>query len=154
KAEWMHGRDELVSKLEAEGSPPSRALAAELKGMTFEQFHVRYINGARPGDNVPFSSGRLGTGHIGILDIDPAGRPNVIEAMPHAGVQRISYDDWLRDRTCEMIWHGRIEGLSREKRAIIAAEAARHIGRPYDFWNLKLDDTSGFYCSKLVWLSV
>src|SRR5262245_43036940 len=95
RAEWMHGRDALVDKLEAEGSPPVRALAAELKDMTFEQFHVRYINGARPGENMPFSSGRLGTGHIGILDIDRTGPPYVIEAMPQLGVQRISYDDWL-----------------------------------------------------------
>ena len=154
KAEWMRRRADLVGRLAAEGSSSATALAAELRNMTFEQFHARYVNGARPGENVPFKGGQVGTGHIAILEIDGSHRPYVIEAMPAVGVQRVAYDDWLKARICEMVWHGRMGGLAPDKRASVATEAARHLGRPYDFWNLRLDDTSSFYCSKLVWLAV
>jgi hypothetical protein len=36
----------------------------------------------------------------------------------------------------------------------VSGEASKYIGRPYDFWNLDLADTSAFYCSKLVWLAI
>lgn len=154
KSEWMRKRSELMARLTTDGSPQAQALATELRRMTFEQFHARYINGATPGTNVPFGAGQLGTGHIAVVDVDDSQRAHVIEAMPAFGVRRVAYDDWLKARACEMVWHGRLRELPPEKRVQIAREASRHIGRPYDFWNLKLDDASSFYCSKLVWLSV
>jgi uncharacterized protein YycO len=138
----------------ADGTPSAQALAIELRNMSFEQFHTRYVNGARPGENLPFGSGQLGTGHVALLEIDDAGHQYVIEAMPARGVQRITYADWHLGRTCETIWHGRLDRLPANECSRIVSEAVQHVGRPYDFWNLKLDDASAFYCSKLVWLAV
>jgi uncharacterized protein YycO len=40
------------------------------------------------------------------------------------------------------------------KRAEIAIEARRYVGRPYNFWNFDLADDTAFYCSKLAWLAI
>jgi len=70
------------------------------------------------------------------------------------GVRRISYADWLRDRPGELVWVGRLRGVSPERRAAVATWAAEQLGKPYNFWDFNLEDASGFYCSKLAWLSV
>ena len=61
---------------------------------------------------------------------------------------------WLANRPNEVIWLGRVKGRSNDERASIVEEAKKYINRPYDFWNFDLNDDHGFYCSKLVWLSV
>ena len=74
--------------------------------------------------------------------------------MLNSGVQRLSYTQWLTARKNELFWVGRLNGVPSEKRAEVAKIAADQIGKPYNFWNFKLDDDSGFYCSKLAWLSI
>jgi uncharacterized protein YycO len=73
--------------------------------------------------------------------------------MPGIGVQRITYQKWLEGRPGELVWHGRINGGTPSSRAQLVAEALPFVGRPYDFWDWVLDSTTGFYCSKLAWLS-
>jgi uncharacterized protein YycO len=52
------------------------------------------------------------------------------------------------------VWLGRLRGYDAQQRAGLAAEALKHVGKPYDFWNFDLDEDSGFYCSKLAWLAI
>jgi uncharacterized protein YycO len=82
------------------------------------------------------------------------GVPWVIEALAESGVVRHKYDDWLRKRPGEIVWHGRVRELSKTARGQIPIESAKYLGRPYDFWNFDLNDDAGFYCSKLVWMSI
>jgi len=76
-----------------------------------------------------------------------------VEAVPPR-VTAVTYDAWLSKRSGEMVWRGRLRDQDSLKRARIAAEAATQKDKPYSFWNFDLRDESGFYCSKLAWLSI
>ena len=89
----------------------------------------------------------------GIIQIQN-GAPTIVEAMTGFGVRRLTYADWTKERPGELVWVGMIEGCSNEKKAAVAAIAASYIKRPYHFWNFNLGDDTGFYCSKLAWLSI
>src|SRR5262249_9633198 len=100
------------------------------------------------------SGGGIYVGHVGLVEIDGDRVPWVIEALMANGVVRSKYDDWLRGRPGEIVWHGRVRQLDATQRAAIAIEAKKHLGKPYNFWNFDLNDDAAFYCSKLVWLSI
>ncbi|MFJ7353069.1 YiiX/YebB-like N1pC/P60 family cysteine hydrolase [Phyllobacterium sp. NPDC097923] len=92
-------------------------------------------------------------GHVAVLEIWD-GKPFVIEAVSSRGVVRQPYENWLASRPGEEVWHGRVADLPQEQCSKIPAEAKKYLGRPYEFFNLDLNDDSGFYCSKLVWLAI
>ncbi|MBQ9352074.1 YiiX/YebB-like N1pC/P60 family cysteine hydrolase [Phyllobacterium sp.] len=92
-------------------------------------------------------------GHVAVLEIWD-GKPFVIEAVSGRGVVRQPYENWLASRPGEEVWHGRVADLPQEQCSKIPAEAKKYLGRPYEFFNLDLNDDSGFYCSKLVWLAI
>jgi hypothetical protein len=154
RRQWEAERDAFVASVRSrpDADEHERRAATALKRMTFEEFHTRYTTGGEPGRPVQYGSG-VRVGHVAIVERDPSGDIYVIEAMPDPGVNRLLYRDWLASRRCELVWHGRLHGVSRELRANIAVEAKRQLSKPYNFWSLKLDDDAGFYCSKLVWLS-
>jgi len=127
----------------------------ELRSMDFREFHARYVGGQRPGLPGTYSGGSaVYVGHVGIVDIDPEGIAWIVEALMGKGVVRTKYEDWLRGRPGELVWHGRLRELSPLSRGMIAAEARKYIGTKYDFWNFDLLDQSAFYCSKLAWFSI
>ncbi len=160
--EWEAARDRLFAQ-------PTRSLQASpvaerLRSMRYDEFERIYFEG----EGQPTTRGidvggiKLSVGHVGIIEIDPQGTPFVIEAVPTGSlailgggiVQRSPYRDWLARRPDSQLWHGRIDGLDRPTRARIVQEAARQLGKPYDFFNFDLDDDASFYCSKLAWMSI
>lgn len=152
---WLAERDAAVARLRQDRGYFSDRDIDDLRTLSFREFYARYAGDQRPGVPGSYASGGgVYVGHVGIVEIDDSRRPWVIEAILEPGVVRTPYDDWLKSRPSEIVWHGRVRQLDASKRAAIAAEARKYVGKPYNFWNLNLDDPSGFYCSKLVWLSI
>lgn len=121
--------------------------------LSFEAFAKQY-HGSQNLNAESLGTGAIVyVGHVAILEICD-GKPFVIEAVSGKGVVRQSYENWLASRPGEDVWHGRVEDLPQEQRSEIPAEAKKFLGRPYEFFNLDLNDDSGFYCSKLVWLAI
>lgn len=125
----------------------------QLNRLDFEAFAKQY-HGSQILNKESLGTGSIVyVGHVAILEIWD-GKPFVIEAVSGKGVIRQPYENWLSSRPGEEIWHGRVEDLSEEQRSKIPTEAEKYVGRPYEFFNLDLNDDSGFYCSKLVWLAI
>jgi uncharacterized protein YycO len=152
---WLQERDRCVAALRKE---PGHFTASEIDGLanlTYAEFYGRYAAGMQPGVAAKFSGeSGLYVGHVGIIEIDNQSVPWVVEALGDRGVIRQSYEDWLRGRPGESVWHGRLKNENAARRASIVAEGKKYVGRPYDFWNFNLADDTAFYCSKLAWLSV
>ncbi|MFT4036345.1 MAG: hypothetical protein QM679_12300 [Patulibacter sp.] len=93
-------------------------------------------------------------GHPAIVE-RRGGRIWIVDATPHRGGIAITpYEEWLDDLPGCSLWHGRLRGFERDRRALVALAAASAKGRPYSLLNLHLDDIGGFYCSKLLWWAV
>jgi len=98
-------------------------------------------------------------GHVGLVELDAAGIPHIIEATPtradgsRAGVIRSRYTDWLERYSDIQVWHGRFRDLEAGTTRRVVDVALAQLGKPYDFFNFDLNDDRGFYCSKLVWMS-
>jgi hypothetical protein len=156
RAVWESEKRRFIESVRANpaASLEDRQVAADLEGITFATFKRRYLLDAAPDTVDPFGSlvALLPVAHVGIVFFPQTGDPWIAEATPPS-VQVRSYPQWLADRPGEVVWHGRLSGVPREKRALIAAEAIKYKGRPYHFFNFDLTDITGFYCSKLAWLS-
>jgi hypothetical protein len=153
--QWEEEKKDYLNQLRSKPnpSPEEKERYGTLQKMTYEEFVNYYLGNRIPGQPDTFGLGFIEVGHVGIIEITD-GRPFVVEAMWGSGVQRVSYADWLQKRTGELFWVGRLKDVSLKKRAAVAERAAQQIGKPYRFFNFDLEDTSGFYCSKLAWLSV
>lgn len=158
RVEWQRERDEYVKARREEPSltVEERAHVDSIANMEFREFLALYQADEAP--DVPgLYSGRDGgglyVGHVGVIELDQSGTPWVVEALWKKGVVRHTYAEWLAGRPNQLVWHGRIKNLSADHGSAIAAEAAKHVGKPYKFWNFDLNDDRGFYCSKLVWLA-
>jgi Permuted papain-like amidase enzyme, YaeF/YiiX, C92 family len=152
---WQKEKEAYLDEVRREPnpSPQEKERYSTLQKMTYEEFVSSYLADRPAGQPATFGVGNLSVGHVGIIEITD-GKPFVLEAIMGLGVRRISYADWLRDRPDELVWLGRLKGVPSEKRSAVAKRAAEQIGKPYNFWDFDLKDTSGFYCSKLAWLSV
>jgi len=153
---WNRERDSYISRLKAKQvlDEVDREQIKVLPKLTFREFLAIYEGNEPPERPSGFSGSGFYVGHVGIVDVDPDGKPWVVEALVKPGVRRISYDDWLKGRPGEMVWLGRLRGFSAADRQLVVQDARTHIGKPYNFWNFDLGDTSGFYCSKLAWHSI
>ncbi|MBV8282827.1 MAG: hypothetical protein JO347_12315, partial [Candidatus Eremiobacteraeota bacterium] len=154
-ARWQKEKEAYLDQLrkKPDPSPEEKERYAALQKMTYEEFTGYYLSDRVPSEPATYGLGNLDVGHVGIIEIRD-GTPFVVEAMIGYGVRQLSYADWLRDRPGELFWVGRLKCVSPEKRAAVAAKAAEQLGKPYDFWDFNLEDVSGFYCSKLAWLSI
>ena len=128
---------------------------AYIESLDFKSFMVRY-NDQEPIHLEGFSFRDLGLycGHAAIVDVDSTGHPAVIEALWQKTVVSHSYNDFVAAHPEDKVWHGRLRDHTDAERALISAEARRHINAPYEFFNFDLNDDSGFYCSKLPWLCI
>lgn len=159
RLQWEGERDDYVKARKSDPTltPEEDAQLDLLDKMEFARFLAMY-----QADEVPDVPGLYATGggrglyvgHVGIIELDNQGVPWVIEALWKKGVVRHTYASWLAGRPNELVWHGRINGLLDAQGNAIAAEAKKHVGKPYKFWNFDLGNDSGFYCSKLAWLSI
>lgn len=156
RIEWMAERDaylDEISKLPNNDVTTNQRIQT-LRQMDYREFIAVYAGDQQPGMPGVYSGGSIYVGHVGIIEVDDAKVPWVIEALSSQGVVRQSYANWLNQRTGQLVWLGRLKQLPAVERAKVVVEAKAHLGRPYQFWNFDLDDAQNFYCSKLVWLSV
>ena len=164
--EWTTQKFEFIKQARAataSATPDGKYLqkiADTLEAQSYTSFFNSYAGDVDPSDFQVYGAGRLlYIGHVGIVDV-VEGKPYVIEAVygtTPAGtriVGRVSYDAWLNYRKMPLVWHGRLLDHPGDRRARIAAVAASQINKPYKFFNFDLQDSSGFYCSKLLWFSV
>jgi Permuted papain-like amidase enzyme, YaeF/YiiX, C92 family len=154
EAQWSKERDQYLAGLAANPalSPADRQRFELLKDMSYRKFLAVFGEGEAPQGPSPYG-GLLGVGHTAIVRVH-GGKVTIVEAVWSIGVREIAYVDWVAQRQGEWIWHGRLKDVSAEKRAEVAERAAEQIAKPYNFWNFDLADESGFYCSKLAWLSI
>ncbi len=157
KLRWIDERRVFVEKVRADpkSSQELRQLASDMASLDFNEFLTLYQADQTPGTPKEYGGGAmvLYVGHVGVISIED-NEPTVVEALWGTGVVQTKYDAWLRGRSGTSVWHGRVSGRSTEERGRIAVEAKKYLRRPYNFWNFDLADTSGFYCSKLCWLSI
>lgn len=152
---WIQDKAAFVARVRGGEIAGGQPIADDLERLTYDEFRARYLRDLDPTRVVPFSSGGLiAVGHVGVIEIDAQGTPWVIEALLEPGVVRQRYSTWIDSRQGEIVWQGRLLDFSKQERATIAAEAKKYVSRPYSFWNFNLADDSGFYCSKLIWLSI
>jgi hypothetical protein len=155
REDWLKEKQQFIAKARASGNPELTAAANRIAPLTYNDFRSLYLRNQDPGAITPYSLGAIAAvGHVAIVQVDQAGQPWVIEALWKPGVTRSTYSAWLAGRSGEIVWQGRLNGVAQSDRAKIAAEAVRWVSKPYDFWNFDLADSSGFYCSKLVWFCV
>ena len=158
RTQWEQDRTAFVAQSRRKSLKPAGAQTiALLESMSFDEFLALYLGdiGGVSSANAAFNQGKGGpiyVGHCGMVYFQDK-QPWVVEAVKPT-VRRISYAKWIAERREEDVWHGRLKGVEQTDRERVAAEANKYVGRPYKFWNYNLDDDSGFYCSKLVWLAV
>lgn len=152
---WNKEKQKFLEQATGGQSGLSANQLKQIQNLDYREFLARYEADQKPGmPGVYSSGGGIYVGHVAIINIGADGKPEVIEALWGPGVVRHSYESWLASRTGQVVWLGRLRSHSKEDRARISAEAAKYVGRPYNFWNFNLNDDSSFYCSKLAWLSV
>lgn len=152
---WRQEKERYLSILREKPSPSpeEKTRYSALQAMTYEEFAAQYLDDRIPGEPATFGTGGFYVGHVGIVDIVD-GKPMIVEAVMGTGVRRISYAEWRRERSGELVWLARLKDVSPEKRAAVAKAAEQQVGKPYNFWDFDLSDTSDFYCSKLAWYSI
>ncbi len=151
-AGWPGTRADLVERLRSKARTDAhRRLVGIMQELSYEELTDFFGRGHSPTAPAPHSGGAL-VGHVAIVDKAADGSVHLTEALLE-GVVRRPYSEWARDVGGLLVWHGRVRGFAASERARIAEVARLHVGTSYDFVNWQLDDTSGFYCSKLVWFA-
>ena len=164
RPEWEAAREQLLANPQAAGLSPE--VAARLRTMSYADFEREYFSlSARdlPPAAAPSARGALpgpiSVGHVGLIQVESNGGAFIVEAIPswrgspHKGVVRLPYAEWLGGYASIQVWHGRLRGVDAGAGRRLLDVAQAQIGKPYDFFNFNLNDDSGFYCSKLVWMS-
>jgi hypothetical protein len=169
EARWRKMQSDLTQKAKASGDDLLLLATQRLSTMSEDQFNALYLDNQPLDSGVKYSGARFAVGHVAVVGSSPrdglyiveattpdsAGAIQILEQCFDDGVKQTKYPDWIKARSYELIWHGRpYPALADTERAKIPTEALKYLGRPYCFDKLNLSDTSGFYCSKLVWLSI
>lgn len=152
---WDNEKNEFIDKyLNAPNvSAEEMEAARQLYQMNYEAFRSRYLADEEPGEEKPFFSiGPFYVGHVALVFLKD-GAPWIVEAV-RPKVRTISYDAWLQEPGADTVWHGRIVGEKADRRLSVAQEGLKYKDREYAFFKFNLDDETGLYCSKLVWLAV
>jgi permuted papain-like amidase YaeF/Yiix C92 family enzyme len=153
--EWNAGKEKFLATVKDRFSYFSDQDIETIRRLSFAEFYAAYVGTPVPSEPMVLQFGLgLYVGHVGIIEVDQSKNKWVIEALGGKGVIKQRYEDWINGRPGQWIWAGRLKDPSPDKRKLISEEAAKYIGRPYNFWNLDLDDDREFYCSKLVWMAI
>jgi hypothetical protein len=163
---WEAARQRMLADPAAAGLSPE--VAKRLADMSYEEFDRLYfsLSAAEQPKSGLHTRGLgamrypISVGHVGLIEVDAAGVPYIVEATPNrangapGGVIRLQYAEWLTSYTNIQVWHGRLRDLGADASRRVLDVALAQLGKPYDFFNFDLDDDRGFYCSKLVWMCV
>jgi len=153
---WVNDRIRELRRLSSVSSPTEseKERFRILSALSYEEFMRLYLDDEDPKSPSPFGSiAPFSVGHVAIVE-SRGGEPWIIEAMPDSGVRTLSYANWLKSRSGELVWHARLQEIQSERRESIVSFAKQNVGKAYDFWNFDLLDDAGFYCSKLAWYAV
>ncbi len=85
--------------------------------------------------------------HVGLVEVDKAGRPQVIEAVGAGAEDSAGRLDTQGNG--DRITVKRVKGLSEAQASEAVASARRYMGRPYDHYFYETRDQ--IYCSELVY---
>jgi hypothetical protein len=96
-------------------------------------------------DAIMLASGTQYT-HVGLVEIDSAGRASVIEAV--GPVRTLPLDLWIKNGTRERVTIKRVKGLGEDDARKAVLRARHYLGRPYDHFFYETRDQ--IYCSELV----
>lgn len=96
-------------------------------------------------DAIMLASGTQYT-HMGLVEIDGAGRPHVIEAV--GPVRTLPLDRWIKNGKKGQVTVKRIKGLAEDDARKAVQRARHYLGRPYDHFFYETRDQ--IYCSELV----
>jgi hypothetical protein len=96
-------------------------------------------------DAIMLASGTQYT-HVGLVEIDSAGRANVIEAI--GPVRTLPLDRWIKNGNKGRVTIKRVKGLSEDNAKKAAVRARHYLGRPYDHFFYETRDQ--IYCSELI----
>jgi hypothetical protein len=150
REQWQTEKEEFLGSREVTDDNP--ALVRNLSSLTYDEFRLLYLRDINEGEIVPYSLGAFAAvGHVAIVNAPNGGGHTVVDANFGDGVLEQTYDQWLARRPNSIVWHGRLKDTTDSQRRSIVTLAQSQVGKPYDFWNFDLMDTSGFYCSKLAW---
>jgi hypothetical protein len=155
---WNAARARLLQEPLSQSGLSAEA-AERLRHMSYREFEALYFAGGGAAEK-SFSVGLpdIYVGHVGLIEVDSHGTPYIIEAVPIARLKgtviRSPYADWLRQHSGMQVWHGRARDVPEDLGRRLIVQAMKQLGKPYEFFNFDLNDDSGFYCSKLAWMSV
>lgn len=150
---WEAEKKLFLQKLTSGSGELNRERYNTIQPMQYDSFTSYYFANQSSGQQIDYGTGGVAVGHVAIVRIIE-GKCYIVEALLKDGVRETDYASWLKERSGELVWHGRVKGITLDQRNSIAEFAAKQVGKPYDFWNFDLDDETGFYCSKLAWLSI
>jgi uncharacterized protein YycO len=151
---WELERNQYIATLRSKSSLTDIEIKRieMLNDMSYDTYMKYFTEDVPVEETVPLGE-IIGVGHVAIVRIVD-GNISIVEAMREKGVREISYQDWILERRGQIFWHGRLKSLDSTLRANVARLAYEQVGKPYKFFNFNLEDTSGFYCSKLAWLTI
>ena len=133
---WLREREAFLERVQREPTYLTQQDIENIRQLTYREFYARYAGDQTPGVPGNYSTGGgIYVGHVGILEIDDKNEAWVVEALGGQGVVRSKYDQWIKSRPDEIVWHGRVRDLDKASRAKIVDEAKKFLGRPYNFWN-------------------
>ncbi len=96
-------------------------------------------------DAIMLASGTQYT-HVGLVELDSAGRANVIEAV--GPVRTLPIDRWIKNGNEGRVTIKRLKGLDEGDAKKAALRARHYLGRPYDHFFYETRDQ--IYCSELI----
>ena len=127
-----------------------------IRRLDYREFVARYHGNQKPDEPGVYSSGGgLYVGHVALIDFDDSHRPVGRNRGPMGPRCRSQH---LQDVASRKARRGDIAGRLRDHPNLIVQRSAQRRRSssvtPTIFWNFDLNDDSGFYCSKLVWLAI
>jgi cell wall-associated NlpC family hydrolase len=124
---------------------PSLCAAADLPPLKTGDIVFQNTSGSAS-EAIMLASGTDYT-HVGIVEIDKAGRAQVIEAA--GPVRVVALQRWISNGNGKLVTVKRVKGLAESDAKAVVARARKYLGRPYD--HFYYDTRDQIYCSELVY---
>ena len=152
---WAEEKEDYLNQIRRNPnpSPQEKERYAALQHMTYEEFVDYYLVTAFQGRLLTSAWGSSTSATLVLLRLSTGNR----SLWRRCGV--LVFSAYLMQIGCRSALVNSF-GWDASKTFHLKSElrwrrwAAEQIGKPYNFWDFDLEDASGFYCSKLAWLSI